>query len=193
MGHLDLLWFHVTQMCVGVHSHPSASATIRDFLVCARLCLYNISSQMFPMAFRFTRVVTMNETLNWVMLCDLDPIFKVTWGHYVSNELCLCDISSSFVLMAFKLRQLVSIYKTLNWLICHDLASIFKITGGSYVSKLFILFCNLKAIEARTFAGHTVLSYFLVLLKLFVAILFLLLIKHILYYHSKTIEEWTSA
>ena len=35
-GHLDLLWFPVTQMCVGVH-------------VCARLCLRSISYGDFQM------------------------------------------------------------------------------------------------------------------------------------------------
>ena len=89
---------------------------------------------------------------------------------------------------AFNLRHSVSIDKAFNWLTVCDLASI-KVTGGRYVSKLLILLCNSKTIEARTFAGHTLLGYFLVYFNLDSEILilsnmadqwpYLLLVNHI--------------
>ena len=66
-GHLDLLWFPVAQMCVGVR--PSVSAS-----VCARLWLRDSFS---PMTFKISDMVTTDKTLNWWNFLDHGSIFKV--------------------------------------------------------------------------------------------------------------------
>ena len=55
-GHIDLLWFPVTQMCVRV---------------CARLYLRDIS-------YSFSDMVPMDKTLNWLTFHDHASILKVT-------------------------------------------------------------------------------------------------------------------
>ena len=57
VGHLDLLWFTVTQMCVCVR--PSSSAS-----VCATLCLQDISYSFSPMALTFSDMMNMDKTFN---------------------------------------------------------------------------------------------------------------------------------
>ena len=59
-GHLDLLWFPITQICVG---RPSER-------ISAKLYLDNIFDTFSPMAFKFSDMVTMGNTLNW---------FNISW------------------------------------------------------------------------------------------------------------------
>ena len=71
--HLDLLCFHITQMCVSVR--PSVS----DFV-------YVIFPAVFlPMVFKFSDMVIMDKSLNWIFFRDYGSIFKVSWDHYVSK------------------------------------------------------------------------------------------------------------
>ena len=70
--HLDLLWFPVTRMWVGVRLR------LPDFF-------YAIFPSFLLMAFKFSDMVTMVKTLNWLTFCDLGSIFKITEGHYVSK------------------------------------------------------------------------------------------------------------
>ena len=60
--------------------HPSVCVR-----VCARLHLRTISYSFSLLAFKFSDMVTMDKTLNWLTFCDLDSIFKVTGGDYVSK------------------------------------------------------------------------------------------------------------
>ena len=126
-GHLDLLWFPVTQMCVGIHLHPSES-------VCARLCLRDISYNFSPMAFKFLDVVTMDKTLNSLPFCDYDSIFKVIGGHYVS-KLTLFMLYFLQFTNGFNFSDMVTMDKTLNLLTFCDYGSIVKVTWG-HVSTL---------------------------------------------------------
>ena len=79
-GHLDLLWFPVTQICVGlrpsIHLCPSA---------CVRLSLHNISYSFSSMAFKFSNMLTTEKTLNEFTFHDYGSVFKVKRGHYVSK------------------------------------------------------------------------------------------------------------
>ena len=59
--HLELLWFPVTQMCVIICPAVRVSAS-----VCARLCLHDISYRFSPMAFKFSDMVAIDKTLNWL-------------------------------------------------------------------------------------------------------------------------------
>ena len=62
-----------------VSHHPNVS-------LCPRLCqtlLHNISYSFLLMAFKFSDIVTMDKTLNWLTFRNLGAIFKVTEGHYV--------------------------------------------------------------------------------------------------------------
>ena len=70
--HIDLLYFPVTQIWVGN-------------CVCARLCVRDISYVCLLMAFKFSDMVTLDKTLNWLTFCEICSIFKVTGGHYVSK------------------------------------------------------------------------------------------------------------
>ena len=67
-GHQDLLWFPVTQMWVGFR--PSTS--VPD------LCIYNIAYSFLPMALKFSDMVIMDKTLDWLTFRDYGSIFKVT-------------------------------------------------------------------------------------------------------------------
>ena len=75
MGHLDLLWFPITQMCVGIR----LSASVPDFV-------YTIFSTVFCQWLSNFRIWwPWTKTLNWLTFCDYGSIFKVAGGHYVSK------------------------------------------------------------------------------------------------------------
>ena len=118
-GHLDLLWFPITQMCVGV-----------SVCVCARLCLCDISYRFLPMAFKFTNMVTMDKILNWLQF------HAGHWASFLSKLTLFTHISYSVSPMAIKFSNAVTMDKTLNWLTFRNYGSIFQVTGGYYVLKL---------------------------------------------------------
>ena len=68
-GHLDLLWFPVTQMWVGIRPCPRLYQTLF-----ARYLLHFFADGCQILIY----MVTMDKTLNWLTFCDHGSIFNVT-------------------------------------------------------------------------------------------------------------------
>ena len=113
VGHIDLLCFPVTQMCVGIylrhlltfcHYSPIFKVT-RGYYVSKFTCLHNISYIFSLMAFKFLDIVTMDKMLYLLTFRDYSSIFKVTGGNYVSKFTLFTQYLLRFFTNGFKILR----------------------------------------------------------------------------------------